>query len=447
MSEPIISVSGLRGTLGEQLTPAVATRYIAALASTLPQGRVVIGRDGRSSGRMLAQAVSATLAASGMETLDLGIAATPTVGVQVREQSAVAGIQISASHNPKEYNGLKLFGSDGRVLPKVIGEKVLAAYQSGSQRWVSVDEIGELSLLPDPHSLHAQRVLKTVDVAAIRKRRFRVLLDSNHGAGSLLGRILLEELGCDFTILGEPPDGHFAHLPEPLSDNLKTISLAVKTGAYDVGFCQDPDADRLAVIDEHGSYIGEELTLALCLLQVLPNRPGTVVTNCATSGLSKRIAAQYGCRLLQSAVGEANVADLMIAEQAVFGGEGNGGPIDPQVGYVRDSFVGMARILDLLSSRDTTISRVVGTLPALAIVKDKIAMEPTHLPKLFDLLTEELSDANCSRLDGLKLEWDDRWLLVRGSNTEPIVRFIAEAPSIALAQSLCDRAREFSNRL
>ncbi len=458
MSEPIISVSGLRGTIGQQLTPLVAARYIAALASTLPDrdstpAKVVIGRDGRSSGRMLAQVVAATLSASGLHTIDLDVASTPTVGVQVREQGAVAGIQISASHNPKEYNGLKLFGAEGRVLPKTAGEKVLAAYREGKTRWVGVDSIGSTVQLTDPHSAHGDKVLKTVDVEAIRARKFRVLLDSNHGAGSLLGRQLLESLGCQFTILGDTPDGQFSHSPEPLADNLTSVSLAVKQGDYDVGFCQDPDADRLAVIDEQGRYIGEELTLALCLLQALPKHQAhgkqdcTIVTNCATSGLSKVIAAEHGCRLLQSAFGEANVADLMIAERAIFGGEGNGGPIDPQVGYVRDSFVGMARILDLLASSRAQVSELVAGLPKLSIVKDKIDLDTSRLPKLFDLLTAEINDASSSRQDGLKLEWSDRWLLVRGSNTEPIVRFIAEAPSIAEAQALCDQARKLSSQL
>lgn len=456
MSEPIISVSGLRGIIGEQLTPLVAARYVAALASTLRSqtsqqsdqpGKVIIGRDGRSSGQMLVHAVTAALSASGLQTIDLGVASTPTVGVQVREQSAVAGIQISASHNPKEYNGLKLFGSEGRVLPKSAGEEVLAAYRDGRTQWVGVDGLADYVRLADPHTAHCEKVLQTVDVAAIRGRSFRVLLDSNHGAGSLLGRQLLTALGCRFTILGDTPDGQFAHLPEPLADNLSSVSAVVRSGDFDIGFCQDPDADRLAVIDEQGQYIGEELTLALCLLQALPKRPGTVVTNCATSGLSKIIAAEQGCTLLQSAVGEANVADLMIAEQAVFGGEGNGGPIDPQVGYVRDSFVGMARILELLATSRSRVSELVAGLPKLAIVKDKIEMDGSRLPKLFDLLTQEIHDAQSSRQDGLKLAWPDRWLLVRGSNTEPIVRFIAEAPTTAEAQALCDQARRLSTQL
>lgn len=443
MSEPIISVSGLRGFIGEQLTPAVAVKYIAALAATLPQGgTVVIGRDGRASGKMLAKAVAATLQAHGLNVADLDCAATPTVGVQVRELGAVAGIQISASHNPKEYNGLKLFGADGRVLPKLQGEAVLASYHAGKTEWVDVDSLGGEVVVVDPHAAHLKSVLATVDVDAIRAQKFNVLLDSNHGAGGILGRRLLESLDCQVTVLGEEPNGAFWHTPEPLAANLSEVSAQAKTGSFAVTFCQDPDADRLAVIDEHGVFIGEELTLALCLLQALPKQAGTVVTNCATSSVSKVIAEKFGCKVLQSAVGEANVADLMIAETAVFGGEGNGGPIDPQVGYVRDSFVGMARILELLATSGQSLSELVTQLPPFAMVKDKIELDSARLPTLLDELTAKMSDATASRPDGLKLDWGDRWLLVRGSNTEPIVRFIAEAPSVAEAQALCDQAKK-----
>lgn len=449
MSEPIISVSGLRGTIGDQLTPLVASRYTAALASTLPKGLVVIGRDGRGSGSMLADAVSATLRAHGLDVCDLGPAATPTVGVQVRALKAVGGIQISASHNPKEYNGLKLFGSDGRVLSKSLGEKVLEGYRAQKNQWVSVDELGRIRSIPDAHAAHLELVLSTADAALIRSKNFRVLLDCNHGAGGLLGRRLLEALGCQVEVLGLEPNGQFWHKPEPLAENLTEVCKQVTAGEFDVCFCQDPDADRLAVIDETGVFIGEELTLALCLLQALPKlkQPGVVVTNCATSSVSRWVAEKYGHRLVQAAVGEANVADVMLAEKAVFGGEGNGGPIDPAVGYVRDSFVGMARILELLAHSRQTVSQHVAQLPPLAMIKDKIQMNTQFLPKLFDQLVQSMPEARVSRLDGLKLEWPDSWLLVRGSNTEPIVRFIVEAPSVAQARLLCDRGMEVASQL
>lgn len=442
MSEPIISVSGLRGLIGEQLTPIVAANYVAALASTLPNhGPVVVGRDGRASGSMLANVVAATLNAHGLDCLYLDVASTPTVGVEVRHRQAVAGIQISASHNPKQYNGLKLFGPNGRVLPKTDGEQVLKGYRAGAASWVDVDALGRSEPISDSTTAHLDLVLKTVEVEAIRSQQFKVLLDSNHGAGSILAARLLEQLGCQTTILGAEPNGQFAHTPEPLAHNLTTISEQAAAGDFDAVFCQDPDADRLAVIDERGNFIGEELTLALCLLQALPKQNGTIVTNCATSSVSVDVARKLGCECLQSAVGEANVADLMIAQSAVFGGEGNGGPIDPSVGYVRDSFVGMARILDLLASSQRSISDLVAELPVYSMVKDKLEMDTAGLPSLFEKLTAKMSDAAASQPDGLKLQWSDRWLLVRGSNTEPIVRFIAEAPSVTEAQALCDAAK------
>lgn len=441
-SEPIISVSGLRGIIGEQLTPAVAVNYVSALAATLPRGKVLIGRDGRASGKVIARAVSAALAAHGHSPVDLDVAATPTVGVEVRKQQAVAAVQISASHNPKEYNGLKLFGAEGRVLPKAAGEKVLQSYRNQQTAWVGVDDLGIESTCEDAHANHLAAVLETVDVERIQQRQFNVLLDSNHGAGAILGRRLLEALGCQVTVLGEEPHGQFAHTPEPIAENLSTVSSQLQQGNFDVGFCQDPDADRLAIVDELGHYIGEELTLALCLLQALPNQQGTIVTNCATSSVSKVLAEQHGCRFLQSAVGEANVADLMLAENAIFGGEGNGGPIDPKVGYVRDSFVGMARILELLATSENSISQHVAKLPKFAMSKEKVDLPQDGLAALFERLKSGITDADASMPDGLKLDWGDRWLLVRGSNTEPIVRFIAEAPSLEEAQALCKRGQQ-----
>lgn len=451
MSEPIISVSGLRGTIGDQLTPVVACNYVAAWASTLPKGKVVIGRDGRESGKLLSQAIAATLAAHGLTAVHLDVAATPTVGVAVRKLQAVAGVQISASHNPKEYNGLKLFGKEGRVLPKPEGEAVLAAYRASQTKWASVNDLGEITSEADPHAAHLDLVLKTVNVEAIRAKSFNVLLDSNRGAGSILGRQLLEALGCTAEILGETPDGNFEHTPEPTADNLVGVQKNVTDAKAVVGFCQDPDADRLAVIDETGRYIGEELTLALCLQQALPTAAGegqgTVVTNCATSSVSSAVAKQLGCKPIQSAVGEANVCDLMIAEKAVFGGEGNGGPIDPQVGYVRDSFVGMARILDLLASTGQPLSKIVNDLPKFAMHKDKIDLDTAKLPALIDAIKTAMPEAKASMPDGLKLQWPDSWLLVRGSNTEPIVRLIAEAPTLAAAQDICAHGIEISKQL
>ena len=442
MSGLIISVSGLRGIVGETLTPDVASRFVAAYASILPGGPIIIGRDGRSSGRMLAQTIVASLNACGRDCIDAGVAATPTVGVLVRQRSAAGAVQISASHNPPPYNGIKLFGGTGRVLDAKTGTAIRDAYLAGQAAWVSYEKIGGVEVADDPHQPHLEKVLATVDVGAIQAAKHRVLIDSNHGAGGLLGKRLLEQLGCDVIAVGEQPDGNFAHVPEPTADNLSEIADRVRQAQCAVGFCQDPDADRLALVDADGRYIGEEYTLALCVQRALSNQEtcGPIVINGATSGMSERLAAAAGVPSFRSAVGEANVADLMIAQQATYGGEGNGGPIDPRVGYVRDSFVGMAQVLALMTSTGKTLAQLADALPKLHIHKSKAEVSADRLPALFAALQSEYSDADGQIGDGLRLAWKDKWLLVRGSNTEPIVRMIAEAESAAEAAELCDSA-------
>jgi phosphomannomutase len=266
------------------------------------------------------------------------------------------------------------------------------------------------------------------------------VLDSNHGAGSILGLRLLEDLGCAVTLLGGRSDGKFAHPPEPTAENLAEVLADVPRVTADIGFCQDPDADRLAVIDETGRYLGEEYTLAMCFDHVLRQRRGPIVTNCASSRMAEDLAAKYGVALFRSAVGEANVVDTMLAHDAVFGGEGNGGPIDPRVGLVRDSFVGMALLLDAMASRAMKISELADELPRYEIVKTKITLAPQKVAAGLNALEQHFSDAKPNRLDGLRLDWPDRWLLVRPSNTEPIVRAIAEADSESEARKLCEEA-------
>jgi len=440
MPEPIISVSGLRGIVGESLTLEVAIRYTAAFAALAPPGKILVGRDGRPSGQMLSEAIQAALQAVGRNTLDLGIVATPTVGVLVRRFQAAGAIQITASHNPLPYNGLKIFSHEGRVIPAAAGVKVLDQYHAQSPEWKPADALGEGQTCEDTVSAHLLAILDIIDTQRIRQRRFRVVLDSNRGSGSLLGRRLLHELACRVTVLGDQPDGQFAHPPEPIPENLTSVLPAVVEAGADVGFCQDPDADRLGIIDETGRYIGEEYTLALCADHVLSRQKGPLVANCASSRLGQDVAEKHKVPFFRSAVGEANVVDLMLARNAVFGGEGNGGPIDPRVVLVRDSFVGMALVLDALASRNQKLSAWVGELPRYEIVKTKHDLAPELLPAAITALQRRFPEAKSDRLDGLRLDWPDRWLLVRGSNTEPIVRVIAEAPTAAAANDLCQAA-------
>jgi phosphomannomutase len=445
----IISVSGLRGVVGESLTPDVARLYVAAFAETLPRGCVVVTRDGRANGaQVLGPVVEGLSQGVDRPIFDAGIAATPSTGVLVRQHRCVGGVQISASHNPAQYNGLKLFSAEGRILPAHVGQTVLERYKLLAARSSGLDiehPASSIQRLGNTTSAHLALIEKIVDIAQIRARRFRVLLDANHGSGSVLGRPLLERLGCEVVDIGGEPDGLFEHPPEPTADNLAQILSEVTRAGADIGFCQDPDADRLAVINEHGQYLGEEYTLALCVDHVLRRTPGPVVTNCSTSRMTEDLTKKYGAQFSRSAVGEANVVDEMLRRQAILGGEGNGGVIDPRVGLVRDSFVGMALVLDAMVARDLPVSALAAELPRYAIWKTKIQLERVRVPAALDVLERHFGDARSDRLDGLRLDWQHAdgsgsWLLVRGSNTEPIVRIIAEAPTLDEAQKLCDEA-------
>ena len=437
--QPIISVSGLRGIVGRTLTPLIASKYACALAAELNAGPLVITRDGRATGRMLADVIRASLQGVGRNVIDADVAATPTTGVLIRHLKAAGGIQISASHNPAEYNGMKLFGSSGRVVPSEIGERVLVRYHDPHVDWVQHQELGKVEVHEDPHVEHLRRVLEIVDADKIRAAKFRVLIDSNHGAGGLLGIRLLEALGCDIVALGADPTGEFAHTPEPTAAHLVGVSDEVRRNKVAVGFCQDPDADRLAIIDEKGNYVGEEYTVAICMDHILRNDPGPVVTNCSTSRMSQDLAEKYQVPFFRSKVGEANVADVMIRNDAIFGGEGNGGPIDPRIGYVRDSFVGMALVLNAMADRGMSLGALADELPRYEIFKTKVTMPAEAVGGALDRL-EAHFDAESNRMDGLRLDFPDKWLLVRASNTEPIVRLIAEAATLKDAKALCDEA-------
>lgn len=438
---PIISVSGLRGVLGESLTPLVAMRYACAFAANLPSGPIVVTRDGRPSGEMLSKAVASGLNAMGRPVIDAGIAATPTTGILVHSIAAAGGIQITASHNPAEYNGLKLFAAQGRVVNAEAGIRVRERFLNSPILWSRYDNIATTeSWAGDSAEEHLRRIQNIVNVDRIRERRFKVLLDSNHGAGSILGRRLLSEFNCEYDVLGDAPDGQFAHPPEPTSGNLLGVARMTAERRVDVVFCQDPDADRLAIIDEGGRYLGEEYTLAICVDHVLRMTKGPIVTNCSTSRISQRLAQKHQVPFFHTAVGEANVVDKMLAKDAIFGGEGNGGVIDPRVVLVRDSFAAMALILDAMAARDTTVSRLADELPRYVMRKAKLEVTSSAVDVGVQAMRKLFSDAEFSMPDGVRFDWDQRWLLIRASNTEPIVRVVVEAEDERTADELCTQA-------
>jgi phosphomannomutase len=386
---------------------------------------------------MLRHAILAGLLAGGCTVDDLGVASTPTFGLAVRRLTAAGGIQITASHNPAEWNGLKIFGPRGAVLSASEGRQIQNLFERGSPPRVRYWELGKVRFCRDAERWHKERVLELIEVPQIHTRRLKTFLDANGGAGGPLGRHLLEALQCGPVCQGCDANGLFEHEPEPIAANLQSICPLVAQHGAAIGFVLDPDADRLALIDETGRYIGEELTLALAVLFRLRQERGPVVINMSTSRVVEDIAGQFGVPCYRSAVGEANVVEKMNEAGAVIGGEGNGGVIDPRVGWVRDPFIGMGLILNLLAVTGKKLSELVAELPAYTIVKDKYTVDREGLPGLFAALEKRWPQAKSNRLDGLRLDWEDRWVHVRPSNTEPIVRVIAEAPRGEDAQALC----------
>jgi phosphomannomutase len=439
--------------VGDGLDPSVAVEFAAAYANECEPGPILVAHDGRTSSTVFLPAVVSALAATGRDVLQLGATATPTVGFLVKRQGAAGGIQISASHNPSQYNGLKFFQKAGMVLGADRGRAMLDRWRRREFAWASWDALGQIRTCDDPDSDHLRRVLDTVNVEAIRSHRFTVVLDACHGAGGRLGERLLRELGCKTLVLGAQPDGRYDHPPEPTETNLKTFSAVVRSAGAAVGFAQDPDADRLAIVDETGRYIGEELTLALAVAHRLSQVRGPVVINLSTSRVIEDLAGLAGCPVHRAPVGEINVVERMLKEDAVIGGEGNGGVIDPRVGFVRDSFVGMALVLDRIAADDETLSTIVDSLPRYAMVKDQVALgrgpgaagdaSAESVARLWDRIAEAFPDARPDRSDGLRLDWADRWVQVRASNTEPIVRVIAEAADAPRARVLADEVGRF----
>ncbi len=433
----IVSVSGIRGIIGAGLSPGAALAFAQALGTFVQGGRVVLSRDSRPSGLMLRHAVIAGLSSCGCAIHDLAIAPTPTVGLSVRQLDAVGAIQITASHNPAPWNGMKLFGSDGAVLPAAKGLEIKNIFDTNSFVSVPHDKLGGVQDCREAEDWHRARVLQLVDVTRIRARNFRTLLDANGGAGGPLGNALLGAFHARPVVIGGAPNGDFAHPPEPLAENLTSILPLVPQQKADLGFVLDPDSDRLALIDDTGRHSGEELTLALAVLCRLKQERGPLVINMSSSRVTEDIAKQFGVPCWRSAVGEANVVAKMREVGAVIGGEGNGGVIDPRVGWVRDPFIGIGLILQLLADTGRTLSQIVADLPSYAIVKDKYTVPRERLPKLNAALQDRWPDASWNELDGLRVDWPDRWVHVRPSNTEPIVRVIAEAPNAADAERLC----------
>jgi len=450
----MISVSGMRGIVGTDLTPELVARHAAALGAWARRAGhpcVVLGRDARTSGAMFSRAATSGLMSVGVQVIDLGIVPTPTVQLAVEHHHAGAGLILTASHNPIEWNALKFVGPDGIFLDGSAGAEVRGLAESGPPR-VSWEGIGEVREDPDAIARHLDLVLRlpVVDVAAIRRRRFHVALDCVRGAGGTMMPRLLEQFGCRVTAINLETDGRFPRAPEPVPENLGELSRLVKSSGAEIGMAVDPDVDRLALVDEHGTPIGEDYTLAFAIRAVLGSRrrgagatggERVVVANLSTSLVVEDAARAHGARFLRAPVGEANVARMIRDERAVIGGEGNGGVILPAVHIGRDAPVGVALILQLLLESGLSVAGLVASSSRYRIVKAK-APRRADLGPAYRALRERFTDATADERDGLRLAWSDRWVHLRPSGTEPIVRLIAEAPTEAEAESLVGACRE-----
>jgi phosphomannomutase len=427
-----IGVSGIRGVVGEFLTPLLTREFAQAFGTYVGAGRVVVGRDTRASGPMLQHAVHCGLLAAGCEVIDVGVLPTPTIQMYAGATRARGGIALTASHNPPEYNALKLFNNQGLFFNHYERNELLDIFHESSFRQAAFDEMRPLrSDYETAARMHIQRVLKLVDAGRVRERGFRVALDAVNGAGSVMTPgFLTETLGCRLDAISIDPTKPFPREAEPKPETLGDLAALVRRSNAEIGFAQDPDGDRLAVVDETGNCLDNDDVLALCVDAILLRTPGNVVVNLTTSSVIDDVAAKHGCKVLRSPVGEANVVEFMLASNAVVGGEGsNGGLILPAVHHCRDSYTAMALLLDRMASTGLTISALAAQLPRYYRRMGKVAFAHGKLGPMMQALEALYPEAQLDRSDGLKVMIDNAWIHVRASNTEPLLRLAVEAKS------------------
>lgn len=447
----IKSISGIRGTIGgnvnDNLTPLDVVKFASAFGTWLQNSKnkkdltIVIGRDARISGQMVSALVSATLQGLGINVVDLGLSTTPTVEVMVPELNADGGIILTASHNPKQWNALKLLNEKGEFINAENGAEVLALAEAEDFNYAEVDDLGSYETREDGFNIHIKKILDLpmVDAEAIKAKKFRVVLDAVNSTGGISLPPLLEQLGCEVIKLYCEPNGHFPHNPEPLKEHLTDICELVKKENADLGIVVDPDVDRLAIIDENGEMFGEEYTLVAVADYLLKHKNGVAVSNLSSSRALRDVAKIHNSEYFASAVGEVNVVNLMKEKNAVIGGEGNGGIIYPDLHYGRDSLVGIALFLTHLAKENKKVSELRAGYPPYFMGKKKIELTPDiDVDGLLTKMHQEYQNEEVSTVDGVKIDFADNWVHLRKSNTEPIIRIYTEAPTQEEADQLGD---------
>lgn len=439
--ELIISVSGMRGIVGSNLTAVIASDYGCAFGTFLKAAggaeaklTVCVGADSRGSGAMLKSAVTAGLCAVGVDVIDIGLAATPSVGVMTKQLRCAGGVIITASHNPIQYNGIKLLLSNGIAPSAKEAEQIKKGYFDKAFDLADSADYGQVSFNEHTHAVHIDKVLGLVSRQAIGDRGFKVVLDSVNGAGGPIGKKLLSRFGCEVIAINDEPTGLFAHAPEPIAENLTALCDVVKNECADIGFAQDPDADRLAIVDENGCYIGEEYTLALAAKYIFSKGSGKAATNLSTSRMIDDIAQKAGGQVIRTAVGEANVAGAMIENNCIIGGEGNGGVIDLRLGPIRDSLVAIAVVLQLMAETGKTVSELVTEISRYYMSKEKFSADKSQAERIIESAKKVFKQARLDDRDGCRFDFADGWVHLRCSNTEPVMRLIVEAEDKASAE-------------
>lgn len=445
----IKSISGIRGTIGgrsgDTLNPLDIVKFTSAYATFIRRSgksqsnTIVVGRDARISGEMVKNVVCGTLMGIGYDVINIGLATTPTTELAVRMTQAAGGIIITASHNPRQWNALKLLNHEGEFLTKAEGNEVLDIAESEDFTYADVDHLGHYSEDASFDQRHIESVLalKLVDWEAIKKAHFKVAVDGINSVGGIILPKLLNELGVEYTLLNGEPTGDFAHNPEPLEKNLGGIMQEMSKGGYDLGIVVDPDVDRLAFICEDGIMFGEEYTLVSVADYVLSHTPGNTVSNLSSTRALRDITEKHGGQYMASAVGEVNVTTKMKEVNAVIGGEGNGGVIYPESHYGRDALVGIALFLSSLAHKGCKVSELRKSYPNYFMAKNRIDLTPeTDISAILDRIKEMYADEKVTDIDGVKIDFADKWVHLRASNTEPIIRVYSEAATMEEAESL-----------
>ena len=448
----IKSISGIRGTIGgkpgDNLTPLDTVKFAAAYGTWLKNEnpgkklKVVLGRDARISGAMVQNLVMNTLVGMGIDIVDIGLSTTPTVEIAVTKEKADGGIILTASHNPKQWNALKLLNDKGEFLNGAEGEKILINAENEEFNFAEVDDLGKIKVIEDYIDRHIEEVLKLklVDAEAVSKAGFKVVVDAVNSTGGIAIPALLKKMGVEVVELYCEPNGHFPHNPEPLKEHLGEISKLVVKENANLGIVVDPDVDRLALIDEKGQMFGEEYTLVACADYVLSKTPGSTVSNLSSSRALRDLSLSHGQKYQASAVGEVNVVQLMKDTNAIIGGEGNGGIIYPESHYGRDSLVGVALFLTYLAEKKMLVSAIKESYPQYFMSKNKIELTPElDVDEILRKVQENHKSEEITTIDGVKIDFEDNWVHLRKSNTEPIIRIYTEAKSEKEAEELAQK--------